>query len=163
MVSTWVDISFPVLKDVRPLKEESVMDYQERSALLNPLRYLAAVLIAIGGSMHAVGLFKVISESLVFPCWFWAVYLIAIPGYLISAVLILKNRMLGYCFAAIGPFTGGLLIFFGFLFPDSQLLILIPGTLTTEITLTGFITLTTEPVAACSAVFLIVHKIWDRG
>ncbi len=139
------------------------MDQQDKSVLLNPLRYIAAVLIAVGGSMHALGIFKVISESLVFPWWFWSVYLIAIPGYLVSAVLILKNQRMGYYFTAIGPFTGGLLIFFGFLFPDLQLLILIPGTLTTEITLTGFITLITEPVAACSAVFLIVHKTWDRG
>ena len=138
------------------------MDQNEKFNMLNPLRYATAVLIAVGGSMHAIGLVKGIIDNQTFPIWYWVIFLIAIPGYLISAVLILKNVKLGYYFTLISPIIGGLLIFLGFIFPRSNLLILIPGTYKNEITLIGFITLISEPVAAASSAFLIKHQIWDQ-
>ncbi|MFC1889093.1 hypothetical protein ACFL4G_04985 [Thermodesulfobacteriota bacterium] len=139
------------------------MTQKEKILLLNPLRYLVAVFIAIGGCMHAIGLFMAICDNQIFPWWFWLIYLFAIPGYLICSVLIIKNWKAGYFITALAPFIGGTLIFFGFLFPHSRFLILIPGTYTTEISLVGFFTLLTEPVAAIMAVFLIVHAVWDQG
>ena len=137
------------------------MSQEEKFQMLNPLRYVAAVSIAGGGSMHAIGLVQSIIDNQTFPWWFRAIFLIAIPGYFISAAFILKNWRIGYYFAVAGPITGGLLIFFGFLFRESQLLSLIPGTYKTEITAIGFLTLIIEPVAVTVSAFLIYHKIWD--
>ena len=72
----------------------------------------------------------------------------------------LKNRLLGYVFAVIGPLVGGTLIYLGFVYPESRLLILIPGTYTNEIVAIGFITLISEPIATSFSAFLIYHKIW---
>ncbi len=125
-----------------------------------PVRYTAAACIAIGGSMHALGMILSVMDHQSFPWWFWAIFLIAIPGYLVSAVMILKNMMPGYLFAFGSPIVGGTLIFFGFLFPESRLLILIPGTYGNEITLLGFFTLLSEPVAVILAALCIRHKVW---
>ena len=111
--------------------------------------------------MHATGLIKGLVDHHTFPVWYWAVFLFAIPGYLISAVLILKNVSAGYYFTLISPIIGGLLILGGFLFPASGLLILIPGTYSNEITLIGFVTLISEPVASVSSAFLIRNQFWN--
>lgn len=137
------------------------MNQSEKFIMLNPLRYGASALIAVGGSMHATGLIKGMIDHHAFPFWYWAVFLFAIPGYLISAVLILKNVRTGYYFAFISPIIGGLLILGGFLFPASGLLILIPGTYANEITLIGFVTLISEPIASASSAFLIINQIWN--
>ncbi len=123
---------------------------------------MVATAIAVGASMHALGVLKVVLDQQSFPWWFWLVYSLAIPGYLLCAGLVLKNLKAGYYLTALGPFIGGLLIFFGFLYPESRLLILIPGTYTTEITLLGFFTLIAEPVASILALFLVANRIWDR-
>ncbi len=128
---------------------------------LLPLRYIAAAMIALGGSMHGVGLISSIQDGQHFSWWFWMIFLFDIPAYLLSAVLILINRPIGYFIAFVAPIIGGLLIFAGFVFPESHLLILIPGTYSNEIKMIGFLTLISEPIAVVCAGFLIYNKIWD--
>ena len=128
--------------------------------MLNPLRYAAALAIATGGSMHLIGLIKSIFDGQVFSWVFYAVFLFAIPGYFLSAYLIFKNVIWGYIITATAPLVGGALIFYGFITPESQFLFFIPGTYTNEITLIGFITLISEPVAATFSIFLLTNKIW---
>ena len=130
---------------------------------LKPVRLMAAACIAIGGSMHAVGMVQSVVDNQSFPWWFWAVFLIAIPGYLASSVLILKNMAPGYLFTSTAPIVGGTLIFLGFVFPQSGLLVLIPGTYGAEIKLIGFLTLITEPVAVFAAGLCIRSRVWKNA
>lgn len=136
------------------------MNENEKYRMLNPLRYSSAVLIAVGGSMHLTAFIKGVMDKSEFPFWYYVIFFIAIPGYFISSALIIKNIKHGYFFAFISPIIGGLLIFFGFIFPESKLLILIPGTYTNEITFIGFVTLISEPIASSSCAFLIKNEIW---
>jgi hypothetical protein len=139
------------------------LNRDEKYKMFNPVRYCAAALIATGGTMHLVGLVMGLMDNQVFPAWYWMIFLVAIPGYLISSILILKNIRAGYYFAFISPIIGGLLILGGFLFPASGLLILIPGTYHDEIRLIGFITLISEPVASLGSLYLIRNEIWNIG
>ena len=137
------------------------MTQAEKFEILNPLRYAAAATIAVGGSMHLIGLARGISQGHSFPWWHWAIFIIAILGYTASAVLILKNFRAGYYFTCLSPVCGGILISGGFLWPESGLLGLIPGTYGNEITIFGFITLTSEAIASAGAAFLIMNKVWE--
>ncbi len=137
------------------------MTNAETHQLFLPIRIAAACSIALGGSMHALGLLSSVLGNQSQPWWYWTIFLIAITGYGISAVLIYKNKMPGYLFTLCSPIVGGSLIFLGFIFPQSDLLILIPGTIGHEITLIGFLTLITEPVAVILVALCIRHKIWS--
>ncbi len=134
---------------------------EEKYVLLSPLRYIAAAMIAAGGSMHGIGLATSVMDGQQFSWWFWMIFLFAIPAYLLSAIFILKNWRTGYLITMAAPIIGGLLIFAGFVFPESQLLILIPGTYENEIKMIGFLTLITEPIAVVCSGFLIFNKIWE--
>lgn len=139
------------------------MSRDELRALRPSLRYMAASCIALGGCMHAVGLLVAAGGQMSHPWWFWGIYGVAIIGYPACAVLILGDRKTGYYLTALGPTLGGLLILLGFLFPGSGLLVLIPGTQTTEITLTGFLTLISEPVAVVLALVLLALGTGRQG
>ncbi len=134
---------------------------EEKFLLLSPMRYIAAAMIATGGSMHGIGLISSVLDGQHFSWWFWMIFLFAIPAYLMSAVFILKNWRIGYFITMAAPIIGGLLIFAGFVFPESRLLILIPGTYENEIKMIGFLTLITEPIAVVCAGVLILNKIWE--
>lgn len=130
------------------------------SEIFGPIKNMAAICIGLGGAMHAMGLTYSVIDGQSFAWWFWAIFLIAIAGYLTSAILIVKNIWAGYFFAVAAPVVGGILIFFGFIFPQSGLLILIPGTYVNEIRIIGFITLISEPIAVVLAGLCIKHKAW---
>ncbi len=110
--------------------------------------------------MHLIGVILALLAGRSMPAWFYAVFFFAIPAYLIAPFLIYKNARAGYFIALFCPLIGGLMILGGFLFPDSRLLVLIPGTFDGEITLIGFITLITEPVASSAALLLVVGRSW---
>ncbi len=139
------------------------MDQTEKQEMFKPVRYAAAAAIALGGFMHVMGVGFTLAGHQAFPWYCWAVFMAAILGYPVSAILILKNRRLGYVLAFGGPLIGGFLIFLGFIFPGSGLLMLIPGTFVNEITPIGFLTLIIEPLAVASAAFCLVHRVWNRG
>jgi len=107
----------------------------------------AAAAIAAGGVLHGLGMAQTLISGLSMPIWYWAIFITALCGYETSAVLILRGKSAGYLFASIGPMVGGFLIALGFMFPDSGLLCLIPGTYGNEITVIGFWTLVIEPIA----------------
>lgn len=137
------------------------MDNHDKYNLLNPLRYAAGASIAIGGLMHGIGLISSVLDGMSFAWWFWMIFVFAIPAYLLSAVFIFMNWRLGYVITLAAPIIGGVLVLIGFIFPGSGLLILIPGTYSNEITMIGFTTLISEPVAATFCAFLIYHKVWE--
>ena len=129
-----------------------------------PMRFIAAICIFTGGAMHARGLMCGLESGYDFPLWAWAIFLIAMAGYTISAIGILKNIAPAFYFAALAPMVGGSLIFLGFIFPDSRLIILIPGTFENEITLTGFITLLVEPMAVVLSILcLAMTKVLNNN
>lgn len=107
----------------------------------------AAAAIAAGGILHGLGMAETLISGLSMPWWYWSIFITALVGYETSAILILLGKTAGYLFASIGPMVGGFLIALGFMFPDSGLLCLIPGTYGNEITVIGFWTLVIEPIA----------------
>jgi hypothetical protein len=135
-------------------------DIEEIHELVPVMRLAAALSIATGGIMHAVGLIASIRDGQPALWQVWTVFLFAIPAYFASAALILGNRRPGYMIALICPPIGGLLIALGLFFPETQLLRLIPGTYQHEITLIGFITLVCEPAATVLAAILVRLRVW---
>ncbi len=123
------------------------------------LRGLAALTIGTGGLMHAIGLYGAVRDNQPVFWWVWIFFLFAIPGYLFSAVAMLSDRLAGYLIAALAPPVGGLFILIGFMFPETELLRLIPGTYGHEIRLIGFLTLICEPIATVLAGQLLLEKI----
>jgi hypothetical protein len=134
---------------------------KKKMDLLNPLRYFAALTIAVGGAMHAIGLYSLIRDNQVIPWHIRTVFIGAAVLYCISSILIIKNNIIGYLIASICPIIGGILILIGFIYPASDFLKFIPGTYTNEIRLIGFITLISEPVAVVCSIILIKNKIWN--
>ena len=139
------------------------MTSAEKLELLNPIRYVIAPLIFIGGIMHLIGLLQVMihGQSLPGMCWFF--YLFAIFVYPPSAAMIFKNISWGYWITAVAPSVGGLFISIGFFFPNTRYLTLLAGTVEREITWFGFMQVISESMAVAGAVFLICHKIWQLG
>lgn len=123
-------------------------------------RWVCAICIGIGGLMHLIGMIESLNSGYDMPMWFYAVFFFAIPAYFISPFLISINNKTGYFIPLLCPLIGGLLILVGFLFPSSRLLILIPGTFSNEITLIGFVTLVSEPIAVVSALVLVINRAW---
>jgi hypothetical protein len=122
-------------------------------------RGLTAAAIAAGGLMHAVGLYGSVRDNQPVFWWVWIFFLFAVPGYLFAAAAIIKNRLPGFIIALAAPPVGGIFILIGFLFPDTELLRLIPGTYGHEIRLIGFITLICEPVATVLAGQILLAKM----
>ena len=123
-----------------------------------PLRAQAAVGIAIGGAMHILGLLRALGAGVDIPWWMYAVFGIAIVCYPLSAIGVALRVEAAELFAFAGPLAGGALILAGFVFPPSRLIMLIPGTLTDEIAVVGFVTLIVEPVAAICALQLLFQR-----
>ncbi|MEW6076312.1 MAG: hypothetical protein AB1724_00725 [Thermodesulfobacteriota bacterium] len=142
------------------MKEASV----EGNTLL-PLPYvdltrgLTAAMIATGGLMHAAGLYGAVRDNQPVFWWVWIFFLFAIPGYLLAAVALINNRLPGFIIALGAPPVGGFFILIGFLWPETELLRLIPGTYGHEIRLIGFVTLICEPIAAVLAGQLLLAKM----
>ncbi|MEW5735149.1 MAG: hypothetical protein AB1921_09860 [Thermodesulfobacteriota bacterium] len=128
-----------------------------------PLPHVAAACIALGGCMHAIVLLHDLLAGAENPWWFYLIYGVAVPGYLASAVGILKGVKPALFFAAAGPIVGGSLIFLGFLFPASRLLILIPGTYAANINLLGFFTLTSEPVSVVLCLYMLTRQAGEAA
>jgi hypothetical protein len=134
---------------------------KEKMELLNPFRYLAAGTIAIGGMMHGIGLCSLIRDNQDISLSVWAVFLFAVCAYTTSAILILKNNMIGYLISFLSPLSGGLFLLMGYIFcPDLSFLKLLPGVRNNQILLVGFITIITEPVACICSMILIKNRIW---
>lgn len=121
------------------------------------LRWLCAASIATGGVMHLAGLHAASTGGFAGPWWMYAIFWTAIVGYPASAVGILLDRKPAYLFAVAGPIVGGILIFLGLLSNDLDFQILIPGTLSGEITPIGFVTLVVEPLAVLSALLVLTE------
>ncbi len=137
-------------------------DLQKRVAIVyGAARFNAAAAILAGGLLHIAGLAQVFSRSANLPWYDWLVYVVAMVGYPMAAYLIVRDRKPGYAMAVLGPCIGGLLIFTGFVTSSRGLVMLIPGTILSEITpagyqpaeitLAGFLTLIIEPVAVASS------------
>ena len=131
----------PVVNNAATMRE------QDAAAVFSVTGRAAAAAIAAGGVLHGLGMAQTIASGLSMPIWYWAIFITALCGYETSAILILRGKSAGYLFAAAGPMIGGALIALGFMFPDSGLLCLIPGTYGNEITVIGFWTLVIEPIA----------------
>lgn len=136
-------------------KGDSLMELRADLSAYQPLPLVAAACIAAGGAMHAIGLVQDLAAGGGNPWWFYFIFGVAVPGYLASAAGIVKGFKPALAFAAAAPIVGGFLIFLGFLFPYSRLLILIPGTLAANINLMGFITLTSEPVSVVLCLYML--------
>ncbi len=132
----------------------------DEAKLLKPLRYVCAACIAAGGLMHAIALAGAVAGERELPWWAWGIFTTAVFIYAASAATILLNRFIGYLIAAGGPIVGGTLIVLGLLSEELTFEILIPGMITNEITLIGFFTLATEPVAVVLSIFLMYRRIW---
>ena len=128
--------------------------------LLKPLRYATAVLIAVGGIMHLLGLVTALYHGWPLPWFIWAFFLFAILFYPASALMILKNWAWGYWIAAVPPIIGGFFIFIGLFLPRTGFLMLLAGTVTTQLTWMGFVQMTSEAMAVAYAWFLICHRVW---
>jgi hypothetical protein len=133
------------------------MDKAQKADLLGPLAILAAANLAVGGLMHWIGLLSSRADNLVMEWWYYAIFLTAGILYPTGAALMLFDKKAGYLIGVAGPVIGGALILLGFLFPATGFLVLIPGTLDHNITIIGFITLITEPVAVFLAAFCLFH------
>jgi hypothetical protein len=151
------------------------MSQNEKLEVLRPLRCFTAILIVVGAAMHLIGLIIAFIHGNPFP-WggiahlsgpmkalLWFIYLFAIIGYPVSAVMILKNKSAGYWITLIAPPVGGLLIFLGIFFPDSGLLLLLAGNFGKEITRMDFVQISSESVAVAYAFLLVRHKVWQLG
>ena len=137
------------------------MTDKEKIELLNPLRYFAALTIAVGSAMHGIGLYFLTRDNQVIPWYIRTVFICAVGLYCISSILIIKNNIIGYLIAIVCPTIGGILILIGFIYPASDFLKFIPGTYTNEIRLIGFITLISEPVAVvCSTITISLSMIF---
>ncbi|MBU2488579.1 MAG: hypothetical protein KKA60_04235 [Proteobacteria bacterium] len=124
---------------------------QRLTLVYTTARFLAAVSILAGGVLHIAGLAQVFSRSANLPWYDWLVYVVAMAGYPVAAYFIIRDRTPGYVMAVVGPCVGGVLIFTGFISTTKGLLMLIPGTIGSEITLVGFLTLITEPMAVAAS------------
>ena len=116
-----------------------------------PRRQLCAVSIAIGGLMHWIGLYMAYRADALGPWWVVAAFVFFATAYPASALAILKRARAGLWIALLGPLVGSVLIFIGVAFPATGLMVFIPGTLSDELTVVGFITLVVEPVAVVLA------------
>jgi hypothetical protein len=121
-------------------------------------RGVAAAMIAAGGLMHAIGLYGAVRDHQPVFWWVWIFFLFAVPGYLFAGAAIIKDRLPGYIIALAAPPVGGFFILIGFLFPETELLRLIPGTYGHELRLIGFLTLIGEPVATVLAGQILLAK-----
>jgi hypothetical protein len=147
------------------------MTRDEKVKVLRPLGYFAAALIVVGAAMHLIGLITAFIHGNPFP-WdgmpvsgpkkvlLWFIFLFAIIAYPASAVAIVKNIRWGYWITLIAPPVGGLLIFLGFFFPDSGLLLMLAGNFGTEITWMGFVQIASESAAVAYALPLVSYEVW---
>jgi len=138
-------------------ERENPMNSTQKATLLRPLAILATANLAVGGLMHWMGLVSFRADNLLMEWWYYAIFLAAGILYPAGAALMLLDKKAGYLIGVAGPVIGGALILIGFLFPATGFLVLIPGTVDQNITLMGFITLVTEPVAVFLAGFCLFH------
>ena len=120
-----------------------------------PRRQLCAFSIAVGGLMHWIGLYMAYRADALGPWWVVTAFVFFGTSYPWSAWAILKRIKAGLWIALIGPAVGSTLILAGVAFPATGLMVFIPGTLGTELTVIGFITLVIEPIAVILAAELL--------
>ncbi|MEM7351028.1 MAG: hypothetical protein AAF657_09500 [Acidobacteriota bacterium] len=123
-----------------------------------PRRQLGAFSIAVGGLMHWIGLYQAYRADALGPWWVIAAFVFFGTAYPLSALDILRGGRPGLWIALFGPLVGSVLIFIGVAFPATGLMVFIPGTLTDELTVIGFITLVVEPIAVVLAAEMLVAK-----
>ncbi len=120
-----------------------------------PRRQLCAFTLAVGGLMHWLGLYRAYREDAHWPWWVVAAFIFFGTSYPVSAWAILKRVKWGLWIALLGPTVGSTLILAGVAFPATGLMVFIPGTLATELTVIGLITLVIEPIAVVLAAELL--------